>query len=377
MTACVVTACAPDPGSGNRDGFLATGTGLFKQNSDSSSVAVPRSPNRNQIAMAARTTTTTVPDAHAPTPVPPPAIVAPTTTVASAPDTTGTRRDPFLWPFASDSPWNRPLGSGATYSGADDPQTRTVQAAAGGAYINSGQWSLPVYQASASDPWSTIGYDGTTFRVPADARPSLPAGGDENLIVVDPTKSFADELWGSSRSGSDWNAGYHIRTDIRGAGVGDGGVRAAGVSALGGLLRSWEISAGSVRHALAVALPREALRSGPIWPAISEDGFSYEYSGNIPMGTLLAIPSWVDLDALGLSRDGLAVAQALQRYGAYVSDASHGTVFYAETAAEPLLGSVRADLPRIGSLLRVVTNNTRTSPSGGGTPLAPAAPPLG
>ncbi|MDH3718513.1 MAG: hypothetical protein OES79_10380, partial [Planctomycetota bacterium] len=49
-------------------------------------------------------------------------------------------RDPALWPFASDSPWNHPLGSDAQYAHIDSPGVDNR----GSATINVTAWSHPV-----------------------------------------------------------------------------------------------------------------------------------------------------------------------------------------------------------------------------------------
>jgi hypothetical protein len=282
-------------------------------------------------------------------------------------------RDPALWPFSVTSPFNTPIGTGAQFSTDTDPRTQTLRWQSG--YINAAQWSQPIYIASPNDPFTTV--SGTTFRIPPGAKPSLPQGGDQNLHIIDPTRRWVDEMWLASGSGTNWTAGYHVRNDLTGPGVGGRGVRAAGVSAIGGLIRTWELQAGVIRHALAMALPRSANRVGYIWPATSEDyDAAWTYGGNIPLGTLVAIPPTVNINNLGLSPQGLVIARALQQFGAYNLDSAGGLVFYAEPDSEALLGPARADLAKIIPHLRVVLNNTPTTPGGGGTPTAPPAPPL-
>ncbi len=257
--------------------------------------------------------------------------------------------------------------------------TATLRRIAPDSYVNAGQWSQPIYIASSSDPMGVILPDNVSLRVPAGATPSEPAGGDQNLHIIDPTHRVGDEMWSASGSGATWHAGYHVRTDLTGSGMGQGGVRAFGGSVFGGMIRSFDLDRGEIRHALAVAIERPSLRRGPVWPAISEDSWAASaYRGNVPMGTLLAIPAGVDVTSLGLSAQGLMLARALQRYGAYVSDSTEGGVlFYAEPSSESKIAPMRDDVAEIAALLRVVTNNSPTSVGGGGTPLAPFAPPLG
>ena len=294
---------------------------------------------------------------------------------SSAPATSQqTPRDPALWPFSINSPFNTPVGTGAQFASDNDSRSQAMRNL--DANINAGSWSIPVYTASSSDPFTTV--NGSTFQIPSNATPSLPYGGDQNLLVIDPTHRYVDEMWSASGSGSYWSAGYHVRNDITGPGIGNGGVRAAGVSSLGGLIRNWELYFGSIRHALAMALPRSLQQPGSVWPAESEDYDARStYGGNIPIGTLFAIPSSVDLNSLGLTPQGLVVARALQQFGAYDLDSADGNaVFYAEPTAEGSIGNARGDISKLVKLLRPITNNTAGSVGGGGSPTAPTAPPL-
>jgi hypothetical protein len=115
------------------------------------------------------------------------------------------------------------------------------------------------------------------------------------------------------------------------------------------------------------------MKHGPVWPANSEDG-NATYEGSIPMGSLFAIPSSVNLNSLGLSPGGLAVAKAMRDYGVYIVDASENFTLFAEPSAENLLTAARADLETLRAQLRPVTNNTPSTPGGGGTPIAAPAP---
>jgi hypothetical protein len=199
-------------------------------------------------------------------------------------------------------------------------------------------------------------------RSPKEARPALPEGpeSDAHLHIIDPGGRYADEMWRARRrADGGWDAEGYTRTDLLGPGVGQGGERAYGGSALGGLIRQGELQAG-IRHALAFALPRSHLRRGPVWPASSEDnGAQGTYRGQVPMGQRVAIPKQVDLRALGLQPATLAVARALQDFGAYLVDAADNFTLYAEPALEAEVDPVRKDLGRLRSLLRCVHGGDR------------------
>lgn len=294
----------------------------------------------------------------------------------------GALRDPAAWPFSVDSPWNLPLGAGAEKESPDAACTRSLTDPKIGTDLNAGQWSHPVYLAATSDPLVKITRKGktvATIHIPATAEPARPRSldSDAHLHIVDPQRRYVHEMWHAKRrSGSITVEGY-TRNDLHGPGVGGGGERAYGGSALGGLIRRAELSTG-IRHALALALPRSQLALGPVWPAVQQDnGAEGSYLGAVPMGQLVALSlDRHDLDALGLSPQGRAIAQALLDYGAYVVDASADLTFYAEPSAEPDIEAARADLARIRPLLRCVKNASKNAVGGPGTRIAPAAPPL-
>ena len=85
------------------------------------------------------------------------------------------------------------------------------------------------------------------------------------------------------------------------------------------------------------------------------------------MGTLLAIPAAVNVEALGLSGLALALARTLQRYGAYVVDKADFAVIF----AEPPVGSTNAQTIKTAwrntlmGQMRVVTNSAVSTPGGG------------
>ncbi|MBI2518991.1 MAG: hypothetical protein HYV97_01180 [Bdellovibrio sp.] len=309
------------------------------------------------------------------------------------------------WPFSADSPWNTPIGSGARYQKAAEPCTRSLISEAQGAWINSDEWSHPIYRARASDPMVPIvrvesakyvdfteadvareGVEQIRIHIPSNVQPALPLDSkalptDAHLHIIDPTGRYVDEMWRAfPRKGGGWNVGHYNRTDLHGPGVLTGGVRAYGGSAVGGLIRPGELARG-IPHALAMAQPNTHLwPGGPVWPAnVIDDGGEKNYSGHYPMGQLAAIPADIDLSKLDppLSPQGLAIGKALQDYGVYNVDSAGASTIYAEPSVEKELGEARDDMPRLWAMLRCVSNNAPASVGGGGTRRAPLAPVLG
>ncbi|MDQ3504059.1 MAG: hypothetical protein M3486_10705 [Actinomycetota bacterium] len=309
-------------------------------------------------------------------------------------------RDLFLQPFAAASVWNLPIGTGASFESASDPKTANLLNT-GGVWANHSTWSHPVDRARDSDPLATVSdrYDSrrsAVYRVPVNAR--IAAGGDQHMHVVTPDGLAVHETWSAERlSTTQYRVGRHEEVDLRGSGIGpSNGTRAYGGSAIGGLIRSWEVDpthpsyTGVIRHPIAVALRDDQLlytggthgydsagygtARGYAWPATEQDSNSpTAYAGKIPMGTYLAIPPRVDVAALGLTPQGLMLARAYQDYGGYATDRSgETTLAYVEPSAagsafaKALLGSDYAatDLKRIRAQLRVVTNNSPSTPNG-------------
>jgi hypothetical protein len=305
-----------------------------------------------------------------------------TTFVAgTAPSVTGAPiRDAFRWPFATTSPWNMPVGANATYESASSPRTSNLNDARAKAWVNARDYSAPIYRAAGSDPLATVNDGGriSQYRIPAGAQPSN--GTDGALFIVDPSGRWVDETWRMSGGPLAWSTSYHVRNDLRGSGWGSGGVRAAGGSGIGGIIRHWEVDAGVIRHGLALSVADFQLARGPVWPATAEDGNAASvYKGLNPIGTFAAIPPTVDVTTLGLSREGLMLAHALQDYGSYVVDRNSSSfVLKADPSLDgtSALSNMRRDLATLRPHLRVVTNNTPTSVNGGGTPRAPLAPQL-
>ncbi len=302
------------------------------------------------------------------------------------PRSRGPQRNAALWPFSSDSPWNTSVGSGAKYTAIDSPGFSPD----GGANLNVGEWSYPVYIAKPTDPKRNFYWrDGNeliaTMRVPDDAQQD--SQGDGSLIVINDAHNAAIEMWQAARRpNGDWEGSVTVEHDLRGTGFYNDyrGTRAGGMAATGGLIRRDELVNHHIPHALAVAVrPKAMNRNGPnrapyVWPASwadGGDGAGYGTSGNLYMGSLLAIPPDVDLEALDLSPQGLAVARALQDYGAYVVDQGSGNIiYYAEPKSADILETSADELGRLSKYLKVVPNNAKFQIAGGGKRRRPPAP---
>jgi hypothetical protein len=364
--------------------------------------------------------------------------------VAGAQTAPTTTRDWRTWPFSERSPWNHPIGSGATF-------TAVRQIAGYAASINhDGRWTVAVHVARAEDPrvtmlfgpswgsqslWGyldrggrnchltasteqsllryatpTLGFDAnyySTISTPDDSRWLLPASyrkardgfrgsfhlpagacpspDSDSLMAVFQPDGWVLDIFATvvtSRGSVLGTMASYI--DARGDGTGWwSGRRASMLPSFAGLIRTGELAAGYIPHALAVQVPASLLKEQAVWPAYAFDRNS-RYSGSLPMGTLLAIPPSVDIDRLELSSAGRVIARAAQDYGVYIVDRGGSGINFMAELGDPDIRWERAstepawwqDIETIKNLLQRVTNNGPSSIGGGGTPRAPFAPPF-
>jgi hypothetical protein len=301
----------------------------------------------------------------------------------------------FDHPFAATSPWNsRPLDP--VFANAVIPAARHAPA------IESGKWSTGVFEAVpetsfpviVSGPGGKPGLwrvDDRTFgsvRVAHWPDGVIPAAGsDGHAEVVDTEAGVVHSFWKLRNHQGKWVAQQYAWTSLRGSGWGDPahpmqGARAAGVPAIGGLIRTKEVNDGEHRyhHALSMSLPTKALSPSPayVYPATSADTEAQLVNtGTIPQGALLMLPPGFDTTTIGDARIR-KIAETLKVHGAYVVDRNDATgfVIYAEIGSGLELherfwnGTAVADLEKIRMALRQVVS-ARTWLDGNGKVLLP------
>ncbi len=81
-------------------------------------------------------------------------------------------RDPALWPFSTQSPWNHPIGSGAKYAEIDSPKFNPAK----GAELVVDDDAIPIFVATAADPermiFRTTTASGKNAPHPTEAKPN-------------------------------------------------------------------------------------------------------------------------------------------------------------------------------------------------------------
>jgi hypothetical protein len=233
---------------------------------------------------------------------------------------------------------------------------------------------MVVHGLDARGVWDADAEDFREVTIPRWPDGVRPAEGlDGHAEIVDPIAGVVHSFNRLRYRDGQWQASKYAWTPLDGSGWGDPahyfqGARAAGVVALGGLIRKHEINDGRpyYRHALAMSLTYNALARNPpfIFPATSADRDATKTnSGRIPEGALLMLPE--SFDAQAMANPALRkVAQTLKVYGAYVVDRNVGTPFHVfvengsnfKLHGEKWNNAVAADLDRIRQALRQVVS---------------------
>ncbi|MFV8165921.1 carbohydrate-binding domain-containing protein [Mycobacterium sp. 134] len=254
-----------------------------------------------------------------------PTTTAVPTTTANPPTTTApsgsaTRAAPFAVssPFRTAIPVNAAVDSKSVAMVARIARDNAM-------YANLVEFGVPIYTATASSPrysvtcrittWGPCPFAGAAIPIPAGARPS--PGSDGAMVVVDETTQRSYEFWQAKLASGKWSASWGSINSLGGSGWG-GNSTAAGASRLGGVIQIAEIAAGTIPHALAIQIDNTCAGVFRA-PAIKTDGSSTR-SDCIPEGARVRLDPTVDLGSLRLAPAVLAVARALQVYGAYVVD---------------------------------------------------------
>ncbi len=331
--------------------------------------------------------------------------------VPTRPAPPGTRSK-FVWPFASTSIWNMPIGSHALYLPARIAVPTIKSLTADQNIIVMTPTAPLVLLAHNSAGWSggnrcTPGAALTSVPIPAGF--TVPSDGHNDPLAVVlrdgqtvlQGQPFARCVAGGPATVMDLSAS----ANLYGNGMAGGG--GAGLSTLGGTLRLNElVPGGAIRHALKVDV--DAARDlfptpGFRWPAVHPDSCAPGcYGGTLPavtMGALLALPADLNLSGLGLqTTPGRMLAWTLQNYGAYITNDTTRSVFSITTEDGPSGSAINQfqqawgfpfeapagnatpwshDINLILANLAVVVNNGPASIGGGGTPRQPLAPRIG
>jgi len=273
--------------------------------------------------------------------------------------------------FSDDSLWNTPIDpTKITYS--DPNSIQNVQfrdPTLGNSWIQSESLFFTTPDDAPMATWTygglntapTGGWFATNgslkIATPTDLLPTHASDGW--VVFTIPNTDYYWESWGTTYDPTTqtWHSKYLVEGNFDGTGWGTAlgvgaGIRAAGASLMGGLVTSSELDDLSINHALAIELSPHQLKAGTsqldqfVFPAVSADGNSLAYyDGTIPMGAHFVLPTSVDIYHAGLTPEGLALAEAYQKYGGYVVDQAAGTTSIAmvDDATPAQLADLRHD----------------------------------
>jgi hypothetical protein len=270
---------------------------------------------------------------------------------------------PSMRPFANASPWNT--------LAADLPLTlvSNSQIAANSWWASNNQ--APVVNSSASDPTVAVSVGAGFGRAATVINVRMPSGtvggsDSDHHLIVNETSGICYNFYNFAHTAgaSTATASFYGSTPLDADGFVDpatglnAGCRAPWNTPMGGILSGPEIAAGEIEHALGVGIPGSMLARGWVYPARHEDSNTSGYTGTIPMGSRLVVPSTATMPT-GLSTLGQKIWRAAQKYGFIVIDQVGGSLpmVYADTTVsnadlDPLRGSAH-DLDKIAAQLQL------------------------
>lgn len=254
--------------------------------------------------------------------------------------------------FDPDSWITAPLGTTAPL----DPDQSLVgalqqQVQQFGTWVNTTEWTSPVYVVAADQPPVKVHVDSQHTRyaprdqsymqaefdavpLPANAEASGPADSpltgwiDHELIVYQPATDTAWEFYHLVKdSNGEWSATGGGR--ISGVSHNDGdydpwpsgtphGMTGSGIPMLAGLQRIEELRRGTIDHVVGVSIPHPqatVFRS----PATRTDG-EWTTPDAVPEGTRFRLPADLNVDSLPLTPYAKVVAKAIQAHGLVIVD---------------------------------------------------------
>ena len=197
--------------------------------------------------------------------------------------------------------------------------------------ISTTKWILPSDYNKLVNPANG---DAARFYFNPSMRPATESDG--HMVVLQPDGKHAVESYATIviSTGQVVALTYSV-TNINQS-LGDGwqnGKTASMLPAFAGIIDDSEIASPSgINHAIAVTATPSCLKPAIAYPAYAFDRDATTstspppYSGQLPMGTRVALPRGLNLNSLGLiTPEGKAIAAAGQKYGFIINDRNGGT----------------------------------------------------
>jgi hypothetical protein len=264
--------------------------------------------------------------------------------------------------FAPESVWRAPLADDAPLDSASARLVGGLRSAVAanlaartGPWIATNESSTPLYRVPADQPRVRVqlhtGPWGATLQkafeavpVPPDARPAR--GTDAHMTVWQPSTDRLWEFFRMRKESDGWHAdyggaienvsrspGYYTTDSWPGLSNSQWGASASSLPLVAGLMRTDELRAGHIDHAVSLAIP-VARRNVFSWPAQRTDGRSDDANA-IPEGAHFRLDPTLDLSTLNLPRMTRIMAEAAQRYGMIVTDQTGQAVGFAAEDPTP------------------------------------------
>lgn len=199
--------------------------------------------------------------------------------------------------------------------------------------------------------WGADPFGSDTMPIPAGT--PVPPGSDGHVAIADPVNNQTYNLWQAAyNSGADtWGASWGSLAALDGDGrelVGSS--TGSGLARYGAVIRVSEIAAGIINHALFFSTDMAANSTNFRYPASRSDGTNIINTFTpIPEGARVQLNPSIDIEAIpNITPIEVAVAKALQVYGAYCGDnggARMAFVFEYEGGTDPGATYVAAGAP--------------------------------
>src|SRR2546425_312353 len=261
---------------------------------------------------------------------------------SSVSSASATGRNATLWPFSRDSIWNLPIGANAAYVPGNIKKP-TASGMTTDVDVLILTPTAPVTKVwENSDAWSggsrCAAQGGVLFEAPIPTDFVVPGAGSGNpdgttpnyataILAADGHTLVQGQPMARCTAGGTATMWWwdHGKEDLFGTGN-SGAHGGSMLSSLGGVIRLGElVPGGAIHHALKVnLLGADNYYSGSggyRWPATTADGCAPGcYGGSVPalrMGSLLALPPSIDVNAMGLETGEPAkiLAHAFQDFG--------------------------------------------------------------
>ncbi len=240
--------------------------------------------------------------------------------------------------FPSTNVWNKPV-DGLPVAADSAAMIRAIGLNAGlhpdfGSFAGYG---IPINVVPGSQPGRRVRFqyasESDRGPYPIPAQPKIEAGSDRHLLIVDRGNCKLYELYAARHTSTGWHAGSGAIWSLTSNALRKDGwtsADAAGLPILPGLVRHYEVKAGTIDHALRFTAPITC--EGHIYPARHDASTHPDCTKWPPMGLRVRLKASFDVSTL--PRPARVIATALQRYGMILAD--NGSLWYIQGFSNPL-----------------------------------------